>query len=341
MEKEEGGLLTEMILSGDSKEESPADLIVEPKSREGRESFTQDLTEALRQTEKELANLQAAAQGAKQSEAWSRAMTVVQQFHPVPWFIWRLSNFAIGKPGTVNKVSEALVLGLRRLLFAAASDPALGVGRKVNSNREALEILSSDVIAAISIIHAVSRRLLSRPFERIWRPILDDALIRARIGYFVGKEVPNFGSGRGMLAGFSGRAGLAVLISTGDVDMARQCLESLATGGDIGEVGMKLYGCEPVQVSALLLSASGCGKDAAYGTVAFSALDPKALVSSEEQKRWLAAFTIVEAFRMNSWEGVDNSHWDIMNITQESQKKLIMDETRKLIRQSHGWSWLV
>ena len=46
-------------------------------------------------------------------------------------------------------------------------------------------ILPSDVVAASSVIHAVCRRLGTRQFERIWRPILDDAILRARIGYLV------------------------------------------------------------------------------------------------------------------------------------------------------------
>ena len=112
------------------KEESDkAGLIVEPDgSDEGeaaQDSFSQQLAETLKQTEDDVRELGVQGMNAGQSAEWHEARSVVEKFRPVPWFIWRLANYVLSEAGKIRPISEGMVLGLRRLLFAAASDEVL------------------------------------------------------------------------------------------------------------------------------------------------------------------------------------------------------------------------
>ncbi len=276
-----------------------------------------------------------------EGRSWHRAREVVAGFKPVPSVIWRLSNYVFGRSGEVRPISEGFVFGLKKFLLAIASDPVLGAGEPVNDARRALSVVASDTLAAGAVIHAISRRLKGKKFERIWRPILDDALLRANIGFMVGERCAVFGSGRGMLAGFAGRSGLAVLIASGSTEEARKALEGLATGEDIALVGLKIYGCNPLQVSAMLLSASGVGKDAAFGSVSYALRDraPDAL-SNPEQERWLAAFTITELIRMNQPEAVPAERWRVLNLGDERDQKDLIERVKPLLRRGHRWGWM-
>ncbi|RMG39761.1 MAG: hypothetical protein D6719_12590 [Candidatus Dadabacteria bacterium] len=339
-DKSRPGLISEMVIEDKKDRNDPAGLLVEPQEEIESDDFEKQLQITLKETEKGVLSLKNVADTPDQTRSWQNARKVVEEFKPVPWFIWRLCNFVLGKPGKINQVSEGLVFGLRRLMFAAASDSVLGSGEKVNNARKALKILKPDTIAAVAVIHAICRRLSSRQFERIWRPILDDAILRARIGYMVAEKLEGFGSGRGMLAGFAGRCGLAITITSGDLDQARAALEMLATGTDIKEVGLAVYDCEPLQVSAMTLSAAGCGRDAAFGTVSYASEEPESVISNDEQKNWLIAFSVIEKVRMGLGEQVPDEYWTWLGFNSEAERALLLDEARTITRRGHEWKWL-
>lgn len=339
-------LMSDMVAGSNSKKSQSAELVVEPEAAPAEvDSFARELEKTLRETEQAVLGLEGKQKESAEARSWQQARTLVENFKPVPLFIWRLSNFVLGKPGAVNRAGEGLVFGLRRLLFAAASDSVLGAGRKVNTVHDALDVLSPDVVAATAVIHAISRRLATRQFERIWRPILDDAILRAQIGFFVGSLDQAFGPGRGMLAGFAGRCGLAVLIASGELDQARKALEMLATGAEIKNVGMALYGCDPIQISAMMLSASGCGRDAAYGTVSYSSSIPlKAAPDGDEvgrsQAAWHAAFFITEFVRTARSDKIPDAVWARLSFNDTVSKNNLADKTKLALRRGHGWNWL-
>lgn len=276
-----------------------------------------------------------------EAAAWGRARELVSEFRPVPWFIWRLANFVLSKPGVIRPVSEGLVFGLRRLILAMANDPIIGPDEEVTDIRRAVEVIAPDVIAAGSVIHAISRRLARCECERIWRPILDDAILRANIGFVVGELCPDFGPGRGMLAGFAGRSGLVVLLATGTLDEARDALELLSAGRQLSEVGRRIYSCDPLHVSAMLLSASGCGRDAAFGSVSY-ALQERSdeAITNEEQGRWLAAFTITEHLRMNRPEAISPARWKALGLESPEAQADLIDLVTPLLRFGNSFAWL-
>jgi len=274
-------------------------------------------------------------------KAWQKARVLVEEFRPIPWFIWRISNYVFGKSGQLNVVPEGMVMGLKKLMFAAASDSIMGSGQPVTNMKLALSTLRSDVIAASSVIHAICRRLATRQHERIWRPILDDALLRAQLGFFVGERRGSFGSGRGMLAGFAGKAGLAVLIASGDLEQARTALDRLAGGENVSTVGQEVYGCDALQVSAMMLSASGCGRDAGFGTVSYASQEQMEILENDEQKAWRAAFTICEKIRTNSESEIDDSLWLLLRYDEKDPRAHLVDMSKLLVRTGTNWSWLV
>jgi len=275
------------------------------------------------------------------SKSWQRARELVQEFQPVPWVIWKLSKYAIGTNEKINKLVEPSVLGLRRLLFAAASDRVLGAGEKIADVRTALQVLPSDVVAAVAVIHGICRRLHSFENERFWRPVLEDALLRAHLGFYVGQVKEDYGPGRGMLAGVAGRIGYAVLLASGDSDKAARAQELVASGHDLQQSTLEVYGIDHLHVGALIMSAAGCGRDAAFGIVAFASHDQRRNALNSFQLRWLACIALIDGIRMGTIEGVDQGYWEELCFSKESDRNDLLDLARMAIRRGHGWNWIV
>ncbi len=332
-------ILSDLVLK-EREDADPAALMVEPEMPADAGSFDQEFDKALEGTQKEVLEFQK-NKDERSAKSWTRAREIVQELRPVPWFIWRLSNYVFSSTGQTKTLTDGGLIGLRRLVFAAASDPFLGVGRKVNSIHRAIEILSPDVIAAVAVIHGVCRRLAACQFERIWRPILDDAILRAQIGFLVGERNHEFGAGRGMLAGFAGRSGLALLIASGELDDARRALEMLASGAEISAVGEAVYGVQPLQVSALVLSAAGCGRDAAFGTVRYATPALPTDPSEAEQFQWLSAFTITECIRTNRSHTVTDPYWESLGYILGQDRGDLVAVTESMLRKGHTLPWIL
>jgi hypothetical protein len=311
-------------------------------ARAEQTQYTEEVQRALAETENALSGFAGIADGASvHPGTWQRARQIVEDFRPVPWFIWRISNFVFGTPGEIRVIPEGLVFGLRRLLFAAASDSLLGGSEKVTDVATAMRVLPSDVIAAASVIHALCRKLASKHLERMWRPILDDSLIRAQIGHRVGAQNPNFGAGRGMLAGFAGRVGFAILLATGDEQQAQAAMEKLAVGVSARDVGVSIYGCDPIQVSAMTLSAAGCGRDCAFGMVSYAIDRPGCCLANQDQAHWLAAFAITENVRLNTTQQLGEDTWEFLNFLKLEERTALIDQAKNHIRRGHGWQWML
>jgi len=311
-------------------------------------NFEDEFDSALDAARQELSRQAAVSQlRVKRLESWEGASSLVKEFRPVPWLVWQVVRGVFGKKDIIGSPHPQAFSVLDRLITQAAVDPSFetsfsGATTKVPLS-DAVGELGPDVAGALCYIHAICRRVGHLVAERIWRPIIDDALIRARIGYYVGGYCKPFGRGRGMLAGFSGRSGLAILIASGDLEQAKQILEALATGVDINEAGLRIYSCEPLQVAALTLTASGCARDAALGTSSFSDDGEGIELGTEkersEQYRWLAAFSICELLRIGKADLVKEDHWRALFITQ-ALKEEILAKVKILNRRGHSWAWI-
>ena len=273
---------------------------------------------------------------------WDRARLTVEGFRPIPWYIWRLSNFTLGKEGEIRTFGYGMVFALDKLIHLVGSDPEMcGSREKIDNPQEVIQSAKPDVFAAAAIIHSVCQRFKDRQFKRIWRPILEEAILRTRIGFSLGLRDKAFSSGRAMLAGFAGRAGLAIQIATGTLEQATEALERVATGDSIQRIGIDIYSCEPLQISAMLLIACGCGRDAAYGVMSVASPDLAPENSlTDTQKRWRSALLITEAIRTGDYALVNKGNWAHLGFQNEEDIFAFRSEIRQISRRGHTWGWL-
>lgn len=212
------------------------------------------------------------------SEAsWARAQEIVGAVQPVIDPIRQICQTTIGHPDKINKLLEGAIIPLRRIVVACGQDSILGegvAGRDAPpSARDVVESLPSDVIAAALVVHSVGRRLKGRFMNGIAGAFLEEALTRAAMGFVIGKVVDRFGAGRAMLAGFSSRAGLAMIVTEGSDEQAAALLERLQGAESLQDACLNIYQVDPLHVGALVLLAAGCGTSACLGIMGSSASD--------------------------------------------------------------------
>lgn len=290
--------------------------------------------------ELKLAEQQLARETITQKDSWSVASRTVRDYKPVSGYLWRIVHAVLGRGEKTGSPDPMIFDALRPLIFEAAADLRLGnPSSKVSTLDDAVGTLGIDTAAAVCVVYGVCRRISATLSERLWRPIIDDALIRASIGYIIGQKVTDFGRGRGMLAGFSGRAGLAIQIAASDIQKAQRALEGLASGQPMKDVGTTIYGCDPLQVSAIMLASAGVSPDAAFGVAAYSNkgknINPKSISNI-----WLSVFTIAEQLRVSEADLIDPKYWRFLGLEQSDQSE-IRSKVDLILRKGHNWEWLL
>jgi hypothetical protein len=284
-----------------------------------------------------------------QEQSLLTARELTEEFKPVPWYIWKLAMYCIGvNSSKINELKEGSVLGLNKIILEIANDQIIGNEIPINSPREALKVTPSDVIASMCILFSISKKLSKYSHNYSYlKPLLDDAYLRAQIGYFCGKLNPEFGPGRGILGGFAGRIGLIVLIAMGKPGQGKKALELLAKGDTILDVGLEVYECAPLHVSAFLLSASGVGMDAALGIIQFE--DSKIKDKSNEflvnakavyLNRWKSILEIIEYARFGKITEVPEATWMKFASITEAEILYIEDLCEELKHKSDTWNWM-
>lgn len=302
--------------------------------------FSSQIERSLETTEQEIRDLAHSLASFESDASLVQARRIVAAFRPVPQIIWRLCNYSIGRPGHINKLSSGHTFGLKKLMTNIGQDAILGLGHSKVSSSEVVTAVASDIIAATSIMYAVSRRLQSMPFGRLWEPMLDEALLRANLGFCVGQMSTNFGIGRAMLAGFAARIGIVVLIASGSESQAELAIAGLARRVSLSQIAREVYGCDPAHVSAMLLSAAGCSKDAILGVGAFglskraqSGLDPFSAL-------WLATLTIIEHVLDSSAYLIAEHTWIALGFEETGERDELIKIAKTLKRSGHTWQWL-
>lgn len=278
-----------------------------------------------------------------EGKAWRVATGIVNRFRPVPWLLWVMIRGVYGRSAEVGTPDAMSFSAIEKLLIQAATDRTLGKPQDKENPRTinlqaALSTLGMDVAGALCFIHAVCRRVSTSITDKVSRPILDDALLRTHIGYHVGSLSPNCGAGRGMLAGFSGRSGLAILIGSGTLEQGQKALTGLASGVEISKVCSDVYGCDPLKVAALSLIAGGCSRDIAYGIASFSS-KTKDVLPGTEQFRWLALFTVIEHLRMGRNDQITDEYWHELGYDPARRAELA-EAIQQSQRRGHGWKWI-
>lgn len=306
------------------------------------QDLASEVRESLEQTEREAEELEAHDPQAHIHESWKNARLIIEHFKPTPYLIWRYSHFVIGTAGVIRTLREDLLFSLRKILLETASDPVLGAGYPIATDREAIDNVKPDVFVAAAILYSSCRRLKMFKFQRIWRPILEEALLRSRLGFHIAAESgESFGSGRGMLAGFASRIGLVVQIATGDLKQARASLDRLARGEPVQKIGLELYGSEPLQVSSMLLVASGASRDAAYSVAGMPIDYLRTPEDRESFTRWQAVLSMIESFRFSKVDQILDEEWGLLFVKDELARQAIIDEIQLASRRGHGWDWML
>ncbi len=314
---------------------------------ESAQEYSDRFDQGLEQVEKDL-NAVPVQEGGAGLRGWQTAGDIVKKVRPVPWLLWNIIHSVYGKVGELGSPDPMMFSPVTGLLLYAAGDKTFNAFDQAESSgpswevkllSEAIGILGEDVAAAVCFVHAVCRRVSNGLPERVWRPILDDALLRARIGYVVGGQTPALGPGRGMLSGFAGRCGLAIQVASGDSASASKALTGLASGKDMSKVCAEVYGCDPLQVAAVSLISGGCNHDIALGIATYNSTR-RAIKIGSDQSRWLAAFDVVENLRMGRAAAVNASSWEELGFD-ETSKEYLNKLVSQLQRVGHGWRWMI
>lgn len=276
-------------------------------------------------------------------DTWKVAASLVSEFRPVPPVLWRVIHSVYGKKSEIQKMESAVFSPMQPLILRAAKDPVLGDPSKFEDKKdvylaEAVSVIGVDVAAALCFMYAVCRRVSASLIRRLWRPIVDDALIRSLLGYHVGVQSVKISRGQGMLAGFAGRCGFAIQVAAGDEEQCAEAFSELASGADMSEVCTGIYNCEPLQVSAMALIAAGCSKDMAMGVAAYSMGD-QAERFGKRDFPWLELFSTVEELRMAREDKVKPGYWGLLGIKPDVKPSLIK-KVDKILRRGHTWHWL-
>lgn len=275
-----------------------------------------------------------------EGRAWRMATSIVNRFRPVPGLLWAIIRGVYGKHGEIGQPDPMSFSPVERLIARAARDRALGkqdLPERLTLT-DAVKVVGYDVAGSLCYLHSLCRRVGSVLNEKVARPIIDDALLRSHIGYHVGALSPVAGAGRGMIAGFSGRSGLAIQIASGTTDQAQKALAGLASGVEISKVCTDIYGCDPLKVAALSLIAGGCSREIAYGIASFSAKRVE-VIPGTEQHMWLCLFSAIEHLRMSRTDQVTDEQWRVLGYDPARRTELLELITQAQ-RRGHGWRWI-
>jgi hypothetical protein len=273
------------------------------------------------------------------ARSWVIANEVVGEFNPVSWSVWRLNSFIMARSLHIVRPPHAMLMGYLKFLSIVGRDPVLGTEVELKDCRLAAENLKPDVIAATLFIQSVSCRLYDRPLRRIWFGMLEDAIIRSRIGFELGRYLDEFGVGRAIVAGLAGRIGLITLIATGSHQQAARTLQGLARGGDFIQTGLEIYSADPFHVTAQILLRGGFGLDAAIGSLAYgsSAFIP----TNKVQLQWRVASKIIAAARTSTYGHLHSEDWQLFGLLDPEKREDFKNATRDILKKGHGWACLI
>jgi hypothetical protein len=309
----------------------------------GQNEFEEHIAQELLNGEQEVVEFTRSANPVDEraEESYGRAREIVKSVRPVPQIIWRICSFTVGRPNNINHLSDGMLFGLKRLVMAIGGDETLGsrLG-KLSSVREVVETVPSDVVAAATVMHAACRRLQTKDLRAVWGPVLDDAILRAHIGFYVGLMCESFGAGRGMLAGFAGRLGLALLIAQGTPEQAGSAMRGLAAGRQVDEITLEVYGAASLHVAGMALMAAGCGRDALIGIGAFGMSRAHQKLMHPDSRPWFAGFSIVENLRSETMENISEEMWNQLGIAKPSARTELRETATMLAATGHRWEWL-
>lgn len=184
-----------------------------------------------------------------------------------------------------------------RCLLRAANVPH-GTGEPAATElRNAVDILGVKAAAVMLAINTICERTLnSGPANRVWSPLFKDMMSEIEVGYHLGTSVEMVGHEQGMLVGFSRLAGLAVLLTRFPDDFTRWYTET--KGANEPERALQAFGCEPYQVSSILMQHLGLGAEIALATASvLGGIDTEIIEVKPTMRHWAATYHWIHALK--------------------------------------------
>jgi hypothetical protein len=184
-----------------------------------------------------------------------------------------------------------------RCLLRAAHLPQLSEQPQAPELHAAVDILGAKAAAVMLAINCICEKTLdSGPANRIWSPIFKEMMSEIEIGYHFGTTIDQVGHERGMLIGFSRLAGLAILLMRFPDQFATWYADT--EGKSSPQQDLQAFGCEPYQVSSILMQHLGLGADIALATAAtLGDLDTTVVEVKPNMHSWRASFRWLQALK--------------------------------------------
>ena len=280
---------------------------------------------------------------------WKQALKVVHNNLPRPSIIWRLIQSSwsgtLASQSEFMKILSCSALNMRALLRAAELEQpdTQAVAEDV---QQAVNFLGPRyAVIVLAINHTCMSILHSKP-PPVWRRVFRDMMTDVELGYKLGARTSELGLESGMLIGFAHGAGLGLLLANDAKGFKKW--HSMTGGYQNRDLALKIFGCEPYQVSAFLVQHLGFGTDVALGTaVGTGGLNPSFLNLDREVLKWKAAFQWIEALKegrgfprdmeMRTYfsELIPPKSRDDKNTALE----VLYTEVAKLRREGSSWMW--
>lgn len=161
----------------------------------------------------------------------------------------------------------------------------------------AVDILGVKASAVILAINSLCERTLnSGPANRVWAPLFKEMMSEIEVGYHLGTSVERVGHEQGMLVGFSRIAGLAVLLVRFPDAFGKWYAETGGRGQQ--ELALRAFGCEPYQVSSVLMQHLGLGPDIALATATtLGEIDTEVVETKPSLRDWSATYRWIQALK--------------------------------------------
>lgn len=163
--------------------------------------------------------------------------------------------------------------------------------------REAVDKLGVKAASLILGINSICKVTLNAgPANKVWTPLFREMMSEVEIGYHLGLCADSLGHDHGMLVGFSRLAGLIILLTAHPKGFSEWLAVSQSDSSHTE--ALRLFGCEPYQVSAILMQHLGLGPEAAlatafiHGNIQFQAIEKHSDFSS-----WSAAHHWIKALK--------------------------------------------
>ena len=227
---------------------------------------------------------------------WLKAQDIAQTYLKVHNSAWQLIRSSWN--GGLDMREFIRMLGFSRMNLLCLFDAAglLDAGGPLDASlvEQALQNLGARFCSVILGINHTCGAVLSSSPPPLWRKLFVEMMTWVEIGYRIGARTPMLGVEGGSLIAFSRHAGSLLLMTAEPAGFRKW----MAIARPSTETTVDLMGCEPYQVSAMVLQQLGYGHQMAIGAaVANGRLNPRFMPVDETTMIWKAALLWIEALR--------------------------------------------